>query len=208
VALIRSTTISIARIAAGYRDELIRNQSGRSNGGTPHPPTLTFVCAGTIHFWQGWLTWLSFLASSIAIGIYLMKRDPALLERRMRFGPQAESRSRQKIIIAISLVMFVALAIVPGLDHRFGWSRVPATIVVIANMLMIGIFGFFLLVLRENTFAASTITVEAGQRVISTGPYALVRHPMYAGGALLIFGMPIAMASWWGCFRPRSRPRF
>jgi protein-S-isoprenylcysteine O-methyltransferase Ste14 len=162
------------------------------------PVILTLISAGTIHFWQGWLFWVSFLASSTAIGIYLMKRDPALPERRMRVGPQAESRPRQRIIIAIILALFIALAIVPGLDHRFGWSRVPPAIVVIANMLVIASFGFFLLVLQENTFAASTVTVEAGQRVISTGPYAHVRHPMYAGAVVLLFAMPIAMGSLWG----------
>jgi len=113
-----------------------------------------------------------------------MQRDPALLERRMRFGPRAESRPRQKIIVAVIFAIFAALLIEPGLDHRFGWSQVPAAIVVLANLLIIAAFGFFLVVLRENTFAASTITVEAGQRVISTGPYAHVRHPMYAGAAV------------------------
>jgi protein-S-isoprenylcysteine O-methyltransferase Ste14 len=159
---------------------------------------LVLVSAGTVHFWQGWLFCLSFSLSTIATGVYLMKRDPALLERRMRFGPRAESRPRQKIIVAIIFAMFCALLIVPGLDHRFSWSRVPAVIVVLANLLIIAAFGFFLVVLRENTFAASTITVEAGQRVISTGPYAHVRHPMYAGAALLIFAMPIALGSLWG----------
>jgi protein-S-isoprenylcysteine O-methyltransferase Ste14 len=162
------------------------------------PVALTFISAGTIHFWQGWLFWLSFLTSSISIGVYLMKRSPALLKRRMRFGPRAESRPRQKIIVAIIVLMFVALAIVPGLDHRFGWSWVPAAIVIIANMLIIVAFGLFFLVFRENTFAASTVTVEQGQHVVSSGPYAHVRHPMYAGAAVLIFSMPIAMGSLWG----------
>jgi protein-S-isoprenylcysteine O-methyltransferase Ste14 len=159
---------------------------------------LIFVSAGTIHYWQGWLFCLSFLLSTSATGIYLTRRDPALLERRMRFGPRAESRPRQKIIIAFIFAMFVALLIVPGLDHRFGWSRVPDAIVVIANLLIIATFAFFLWVLHENMYAASTITVEAGQHVISTGPYAYVRHPMYAGAAVLIFAMPIALGSLWG----------
>jgi protein-S-isoprenylcysteine O-methyltransferase Ste14 len=160
--------------------------------------TLIFVSAGTIHFWQAWLFCLSFLFSTIAIGVYLVKRDPALLERRMRFGPRAESRPRQKVIVAIIFATFVALLIVPGLDHRFGWSRVPAAIAVLANLFIIAAFASFLLVLRANTFAASTITVEPGQRVISTGPYAYVRHPMYAGAVVLIFAMPIALGSCWG----------
>jgi protein-S-isoprenylcysteine O-methyltransferase Ste14 len=161
------------------------------------PFALTMVAAGTLRFWQGWLFWLSFMLSSIATGIYLRKHDPALLERRMRFGPLAESRRSQQIIVAILLAMFLALAIVPGLDHRWGWSRVPAAVVIIANLVIIAVFGFFILVLRENTFAASTITVEPGQRVISTGLYAYVRHPMYTGALLLIFAMPLAMGSLW-----------
>ena len=116
----------------------------------------------------------------------------------MRFGPRAESRPTQKIIVAIIMVIFAAVLIVPGLDHRFGWSRVPAAIVILANLILIAGFGVTLVVLRENTFAASTITVEAGQHVISTGLYAHVRHPMYAGAALLIFAIPIALGSWWG----------
>jgi protein-S-isoprenylcysteine O-methyltransferase Ste14 len=159
---------------------------------------LIFLAAGTIHYWQGWLFCFSFYGSSVAIGLYFMKRDPALLERRMRFGPGAEPRPSQKIIIAISLAMFLVLLIVSALDHRFGWSRVPPGVSVVGNILIIASFAGFVGVLRENTFAASTIRVERGQRVISTGPYAHVRHPMYAGGLLLIFAIPLALGSLWG----------
>jgi protein-S-isoprenylcysteine O-methyltransferase Ste14 len=161
---------------------------------------LTFISAGTIHFWQGWLFWLLFSVSVIAITVYLLWHDPALVERRMRAGPRAESRPTQKIVQAINFLMFMGIVILPGLDHRFGWSRVPAPLVVIANLLMLMAFAFILLVVRENTFAASTITVEHGQRVISTGPYAYVRHPMYAGALPLIFAIPMALGSWWGLF--------
>jgi len=160
--------------------------------------SLTFGSAGTIHFWQGWLFWLSFSLSVIAITVYLLGHDPALVERRMRAGPGAETRPSQKIIQAINLVMFAGIVIVPGLDHRFNWSYVPAALVLVANLVMLAAFGFILLVVRENTFAASTITVERGQRVISTGPYAHVRHPMYAGALPLILAIPVALGSWWG----------
>ena len=156
---------------------------------------LTFVSAGTIRFWQGWLL---FSLSVIAITVYLIRHDPALVERCMRAGPRAESRRSQKIVQAINFVMFFGIVIVPGLDHRFGWSQVPATLVVVANLLMLAALAFILIVVRENTFAASTITVERGQRVISSGPYAHVRHPMYAGALPLIFAIPIALGSWWG----------
>ena len=163
---------------------------------------LVFICAGTIHFWQGWLFCLVFWSSSIAMGIYFIEYNRPLLERRMRFGPWEESRPIEKIVITLTFLTFVALIIAPALDHRFAWSRVPAMVVVIANILMVATFGFFLVVLRANSFAASTITVEAGQRVISTGPYAYVRHPMYAGAILLIFAMPLALGSWWGLLVP------
>jgi protein-S-isoprenylcysteine O-methyltransferase Ste14 len=159
---------------------------------------LTFVSAGTIYFWQGWLFWLSFSVSVIAITIYLLRHDPALVERRMHAGPRAESRPSQKIIQGINLVMFLGIVIVPGLDHRFEWSQVPAAVVIAADLLMLAALGFVLLVVRENTFAASIITVERGQRVISTGPYAHIRHPMYAAALLLIFAIPIALGSWRG----------
>jgi len=159
---------------------------------------LTFVSAGTIHFWQGWLFWLSFSASVIAITVYLLKQDPALVERRMAGGPGAESRTSQKIIQAVNLAMFLGLVIVPGLDHRFQWSQVPATLVVVANLCMLAALGGILLVVRENTFAASTITVEREQHVISTGPYAYVRHPMYAFALPLLLAIPVALGSWWG----------
>src|SRR5260370_31827924 len=132
-----------------------------------------------VHFWQGWLFCVSFSFSTVATGVYLIRRDPALLERRMRFGPRAESRPRQKIIVAVIVARFAALLIVPGLDHRFGWSQGPAAIVALANLLIIAAFGFFLVVLRENTFPASTITVEAGQRVISPRPSPRLPHPIY-----------------------------
>ena len=163
---------------------------------------LIFISAGTIDFWQGWLFCLSFWFSSIALGIYLIKYDRPLLERRMRFGPWEESRPIEKVLITLTFLMFVALVIVPALDHRFAWSRVPRVLVVIANLLMVATFGFFLVVLRANSFAASTITVEAGQRVVSSGPYAYVRHPMYAGAVVLVLAIPLALGSWWGLLVP------
>ncbi len=159
---------------------------------------LTFVSAGTIRFWQGWMFWLSFSASVVAITVYLLKRDPALVERRMAGGPSAESRTSQKIIQAVNLAMFLGLVVVPGLDHRFDWSQVPAALAIVADLLMLAALGGIVLVVRENTFAASTITVEREQLVISSGPYAYVRHPMYAFALPLLVAIPIALGSWWG----------
>src|SRR5579871_2972814 len=162
------------------------------------PAVLTFVCAGTIAFWQGWLFWAVFLLCTTATGIYLRISDPALLERRMHAGPAAEPRPFQKVVMSAIVAMFAGIAVLSGLDHRFGWSQVPAAAVIIANVAVMLCFGLFIVVLHENTFAASNVTVEAGQRVVSTGLYAYVRHPMYTGGLLLIFAMPVAMGSYWG----------
>jgi protein-S-isoprenylcysteine O-methyltransferase Ste14 len=159
---------------------------------------ITFIAAGTIHYWQGWLFWLSFFVSTSATGIYLLKNDRALLARRMRVGPHVEPRPLQRIIVASLFAVFIVILIVPGLDYRFGWSQVPAAIVVAADIVIIGTFGFFIAVLRANTYAASTIAIEAGQRVISSGPYAIVRHPMYSGAVVLIFAIPLALGSSWG----------
>ena len=150
-------------------------ESGHSNGGLSNSVRTHFRLCRHHSLLAGMALPHVILLLDLATGVYLMRCDPALLERRMRFGPRAESRPRQKIIVAVIFAIFAALLIVPGLEHRFGWSQVPAAIVVLANLLIIAAFGFFLVVLRENTFAASTITVEAGQRVISTGPYPHVR---------------------------------
>lgn len=158
---------------------------------------LIFIAAGTIDFWQAWLFCLTCLLCTTGTGLYLMKNDPALLERRMRFGPHEETRPRQKLIIAITFAVSLALMIVPGLDHRLGWSHLRPGIVVFANLVIAASFLFFIRVMRENTFAASTITVEPGQRVISTGPYAQVRHPMYSGAVPAVFAIPLALGSVW-----------
>jgi protein-S-isoprenylcysteine O-methyltransferase Ste14 len=158
---------------------------------------LIFVSAGSVRFWQGWLFLFLLSASMAAMSYYLFKHDPALFERRMRSGPRAESRTSQKIIQAALMGFLVAILIVAGLDHRFGWSRLPTPIVLIANAAVVASFAIMFIVLRENTFAGSTIGVESGQRVITTGMYAHVRHPMYAGGLLGIAVMPLALGSAW-----------
>jgi protein-S-isoprenylcysteine O-methyltransferase Ste14 len=159
---------------------------------------LTFLPAGTLDFWQGRLFLAVFGASVIAISAYLLVRDPGLVERRMHAGPVAESRSTQKIIQAVTGLCFVGMLIVGGLDRRFGWSQVPAAVVVLANAIVPVSFGIIYLVFRENSFAGSTIQVAEQQRVITTGLYAHVRHPMYAGALPMLIAMPVALGSWWG----------
>jgi protein-S-isoprenylcysteine O-methyltransferase Ste14 len=159
---------------------------------------LIFVPAGTIHFWQGWLFWSAFSASVVAISLYMLVRDPALVERRMHAGPVAESRPIQKVIQSITGICFVGMLAVGGLDHRFGWSHVPAAVAVLASATVPVSFWIIYRVFRENSFAGSTIEVAEQQQVISTGLYAHVRHPMYAGALPMLVAMPVALGSWWG----------
>jgi protein-S-isoprenylcysteine O-methyltransferase Ste14 len=159
---------------------------------------LLFVPAGTLDYWQAYVFMAVFVGGSAAITVYLAIKDPKLLERRMNVGPTAEKEPTQKIIMFFALLGFIALLVVPALDRRFMWSSVPPRVSVIGDLLVA--LGFLLVyfVIRENSYAASTIQVVEGQTVISTGPYAVVRHPMYAGVLPLLIGTPLALGSWWG----------
>jgi protein-S-isoprenylcysteine O-methyltransferase Ste14 len=159
---------------------------------------LLFVPAGTLAYWQGWLFIVVFAASTQAIGIYLARKDPALLARRMQAGPRAEQRMSQRIIISLGFLSLVGVMVFCALDYRFGWSPVPAWVSILGEVLVaLGLF-IDLLVMRENTFSASNIRVEQGQTVVSTGPYAIARHPMYAGVVVMVVGVPLALGSWLG----------
>jgi len=159
---------------------------------------LLFVPAGTIRYWQAWLYLSNFTGASVLTTVYLMRNDPALLERRLRGGPTAEKRTAQRLIMLCTSIGFIALLVVPALDQRFGWSNVPLGGISAGDILVA--LGFYLisLVYRENTFTSATIEIAENQKVISTGPYAIVRHPMYASALLYLFGTPLALGSYWG----------
>jgi protein-S-isoprenylcysteine O-methyltransferase Ste14 len=159
---------------------------------------LLFVPAGTLDYWQAWAFMAVFVGASTAITVYLAINDPKLLERRMNAGPTAEKETTQKIIMLVAMLGFIALLVVPAFDHRFEWSAVPAYIALSGDALIAFGFLFVFFVLKANTYGASTIQIAEGQQVISTGPYALVRHPMYAGAMPLVVGVPLALGSWWG----------
>ena len=159
---------------------------------------LLFVPAGTAHYWQGWVYLALFVGASALTTLYLLKRDRALLERRMRGGPTAEKRPMQRFIMICTSIGFIALLVVPGLDRRFGWSEVPLALVVVGDALVAIGFSLIFIVYRENTFTSATIEVAENQRVVSIGPYAIVRHPMYASASLYLLGTPLALGSYWG----------
>lgn len=153
-----------------------------------------FLPAGTLEYWPGWLLMATLLIPAAFVVGYFLKHDPKLLERRMKYK---EKEMEQKLIIKIAGLFFVIGMIVPGLDFRYGWSNVPAWLVIAANVLVFLGYLLIFFVFKENSYASRIITVEKGQKVISTGPYAVVRHPMYVGAALMYLAMPIALGSYW-----------
>lgn len=157
-----------------------------------------FAPAGTLHFWQAWLYLLLFASCSAAITIYLWKRDQVLLSRRVSAGPIAERTRAQRIIQFFASIGFLAVLIVPSLDRRFSWSHVPLWTVLSGDILVV--LGFYIVfkVFSVNTFTSGTVEVVEHQTVISTGPYASVRHPMYSGALVMLLGTPLALGSWWG----------
>jgi len=159
---------------------------------------LLFVPAATTRYWKAWVYLAIFIGASVLTSLYLIKKDPALLKRRLRGGPAAEKETTQKIIMLFASIGFIALLVVPALDYRFRWSEVPLPAVIAGDLLVaIGFYCIFL-VYKENTFTSATIEVAENQHVISTGPYALVRHPMYASAFLYLIGTPLALGSYWG----------
>lgn len=158
---------------------------------------LLFVPAWSLAYWQAWLYWLVFAGATVALSEYFLRHDPELVRRRMSAGPAAETQPQQKLIMALTSICFLLLIIVPGLDHRFSWSTVPPWLCVVGDAGVAAGFLAVFLVLRQNSYAAATIQVEANQPVVSTGAYAIVRHPMYAGALPMFVFTPLALGSYW-----------
>jgi protein-S-isoprenylcysteine O-methyltransferase Ste14 len=159
---------------------------------------LLFWPAGTFHYWQAWVFIAVFMIDTLVSSVYLAVKDPAALRRRMKAGPTAETRTFQKLVITGTIVAVVAVLVVSALDHRFGWSHVPTPVVILGNVLVAVGLGMAQFVVFQNSYAGATITVEADQKVVSTGLYGLVRHPMYVGTLIMMIGMPLALDSYWG----------
>ena len=157
-----------------------------------------FGSAGTLHDGRAWGMLAVFFGCAGFITVWLWFRDKALLERRVKAGPGAESDPMQNIVQVLAGLAFLATIAVPGLDRRFGWSHVPIAVSFAGDATIAVGFLIVFFTFRENTFTAGTIEVAEGQHVIDSGPYALVRHPMYSGALILIAGIPLALGSWWG----------
>jgi protein-S-isoprenylcysteine O-methyltransferase Ste14 len=158
---------------------------------------LLFGPARSLRFTEAWVFLVLVAVLSAAITLYLAAYDPALLERRLRAGPAAEQQAFQKIVVTIAALMLIALMVVAGLDHHGHWSAVPEAIVVAGDILFIASYVVIFLVFRANSFTSGVVEVVGDQRVVSSGPYALVRHPMYSGAFLFLLAAPLALASWW-----------
>jgi protein-S-isoprenylcysteine O-methyltransferase Ste14 len=158
---------------------------------------LLFIPAGTLHYWQGWVFIAVFTVVTLIPTIYLGRIDPAALERRTHAGPTAESRPVQKIVMVGITVTFLASMIIPALDYRLGWSRVPTVLSIIGDILVAVGLGLTMLVIIQNRYASANITVEKDQPLVTTGLYSLVRHPMYGGAVVMMAGMPLALGSYW-----------
>ncbi len=158
---------------------------------------LLFLPAGTRNYWQAWVFIAVFMVATLVPSLYLAVRNPAALQRRMKAGPGAETRTAQKLIISGLMAAVIAVLVISALDHRFGWSHVPAALVVAGDVMVVAGLVAAQWVVIENSYAAATITVETGQPVVTTGLYGIVRHPMYAGTLVLMLGTPLALGSFW-----------
>jgi protein-S-isoprenylcysteine O-methyltransferase Ste14 len=152
-----------------------------------------FLPAGTLNYWQAWVFTAILIIPMLFVMSYFLKHDPEFLERRLK---TRETEAKQQQIIKVGLVIFLIGFILPGFDIRFGWSNVPPEISLAADLIAFLSYMFIFLVFRENSYAGRTIEVEKGQKVISTGPYSIIRHPMYLGTMFMYLAMPIALGSY------------
>lgn len=154
-----------------------------------------FITAGSLRYWEAWLYLAVLFVMVSVVMAYFLKKDPKLIERRMRMK---EKEREQKAIIKVGFVLSAISFLLPGLDGRYAWSSVPTAVVIIADGMIVLGYALFVRVLRENRYASRTIEVEQGQRVVTTGPYAVVRHPMYVAALTIYLFSPIALGSYWG----------
>ncbi|TIW15590.1 MAG: isoprenylcysteine carboxylmethyltransferase family protein [Mesorhizobium sp.] len=162
--------------------------------------TLIFVSAGTLHWWGAWVYIVVMVGLSLTMGVALARRDPGLMNERLRPPIQKTQTAADKIVLSILLIGIFAWLALMGLDFRFGWSAAPVWVQAIGMLvLLVGIWICYLTML-ENSFAAPVVKIqdERGQKVITTGPYGYVRHPMYAGAILYFAGTALVLGSWWG----------
>ena len=156
-----------------------------------------FLCAGTTDYWQAWVYLAVAALSSIPLTL-LITESPRLLEARRKAGPGAEKRPVQRLIVTLIGFSAIAALVVPGLDHRFHWSNVPPWFAIVGDLLVVLAMWMVRRVFKENSFASATVEIAEDQKLISTGPYAVVRHPMYSSAMVYTIAMELSLGSYWG----------
>ena len=158
-------------------------------------PVILFAMAGTIHYWQGWLYWMIIFLPMLAAAVYFLRTDPELLERRMKYK---ENEPEQRTIVLLGTAFLVAGFLTIAIDLRLhGLDQVPSLVVLAADAGVLLGYCFILLVFKENSYTSRTIEVVEGQKLITTGPYSIIRHPMYLGFLVMYLLTPMALGSWW-----------
>jgi protein-S-isoprenylcysteine O-methyltransferase Ste14 len=155
---------------------------------------MLFLPAGSLRYWQAWMFLATLFLPVLFVVSYFLRRDPDLLVRRLQYK---EKEREQRLIVKLANLAFFLGFLCPGLDYRYGWSAVPAWASLLADALVLLGYAIVFFVFRENSYTSRIVEVVEGQQVVSTGPYALVRHPMYAGIVIMYLAVPIALGSWW-----------
>ncbi|MFZ2055594.1 MAG: isoprenylcysteine carboxylmethyltransferase family protein [Candidatus Aminicenantales bacterium] len=153
-----------------------------------------FWPAGTFRYWQAWTYIAILFIPMLGVFVYLIRKDPELLQRRMK---AKEKERRQKTIITLSSLLFLGIYLLPGFDRRYGWSSVPIIVVIAADIIILAAYGLFVRVLKENRYASRIVEVAERQTVITTGPYSVVRHPLYVAVGIIYVFSPLALGSYW-----------
>ncbi len=157
-----------------------------------------FVPAWTLNYWQAWVFWLVFVGCISVISGFFLKKDLNLIASRLKVGPTAEQQGNQKITQAVITVFFLLLLLVPSIDHHFQWSTLQSYLSLVADgFVALGLWIIFL-VFKANSYTSVLVEVNEGQKVVSTGPYGIVRHPMYSGALVMLLFIPLALGSFWG----------
>jgi protein-S-isoprenylcysteine O-methyltransferase Ste14 len=154
---------------------------------------MLFLPAGTLFYWHAWAFLCVLFIPFIFVVFYFLKNDPGLLQRRMKFK---EKEVQQKLIIKLANLLFFIGILIPGLDYRYGWSNVPIMLVIFSDIVIFLGYILIFFVFKENSYTSRIVEVDKKQKVVSTGPYSIIRHPMYLGIILMYVFIPLALGSY------------